>query len=321
MKRKIKLTSHKTMNFRFLSSVIVICCTYLTAVAASPIAGAILDSLPSHNPNYKGFRLAITNVVVVEHNAGIDIQFTAINTGREDLSLGDEKTNTSIVINIDEHSTNAPFETYQSSFKEKLLDTGLKIKAGEILYDQQLSINNDPGDPQPVVEQAPPPPTETGAVSTDVTSTEPMTQKEGSEINTNKNNDCSDLVIESVTIVKKSKNFVTLKYRIKNYGKQPALMTGLSKSQDDNLAMSFHMSSSEKLTRGSIPLGGTFIKESKQIPDGKLYPGKSLVDETKIDISNMTRFTPVIILQIDPYLSVQECNETNNLNHIKVRKE
>ena len=81
------------------------------------------------------------------------------------------------------------------------------------------------------------------------------------------------------------------------------------------------MSSSEKLTRGSIPIGGTFVKNGKQIPDGKLYPGKSLTDEVKLDIQNMTRFTPIIILELDPYLSVQECNETNNINHIKVKQE
>jgi hypothetical protein len=132
---------------------------------------------------------------------------------------------------------------------------------------------------------------------------------------------CSDLIIESISIVKQSKNSVTLKYKIKNQGKKPVSVTGKTKKDDDNIAMTIHMSSSEKLTRGSIPIGGTFLKDGRQIPDGKLYPGKSLTDEIKVDIRNMTRFTPIIIFQIDPYLSAQECNETNNINYIKVKKE
>ena len=131
---------------------------------------------------------------------------------------------------------------------------------------------------------------------------------------------CSDLIIESISVVKKSNNSVTLKYKIKNQGKTAANISGASKKPEDNLAMTFHMSSSEKLTRGAIPLGGAYVKEGRQIPDGKLYPGKSVTDEIKLDIRSMTKFTPIIIIELDPYLSVDECNETNNQNHVKIKQ-
>ena len=291
------------MNYRFFLSI-----TALLGIFSISFAGTSHDSLPTINPEYKGFRLAVTDVETNQTEDVLSFQFTLINTGVEDIELGENNSIPEIILNIDESVSNSALKFHKDLFIQNLFNSSLLLKAGDILYDQKIEFkvkNNE-------------------SLASQITPVQENNSSKASAIakgGSPEENQCSDLVIESVSIVKKSKNNITLKYKIKNQGKQAVSIVGPSKSQDDNLALTFHMSSSEKLTRGSIPIGGTFVKNGKQIPDGKLYPGKSLTDEVKLDIQNMTRFTPIIILELDPYLSVQECNETNNINHIKVKQE
>jgi hypothetical protein len=316
LKSKIILTGHKTMNYKYLLSIFFI----LNAAVLSFASGSYLeipkDTLPSTNPDYKGYRLAITDFSVDRQMDWVNVQFTAINTGRKDIILSKNDSKSLIVLNLDELSSNLNFEKYKNVFIKKLLKSDLEIKAGDALHDRQLKINanNLPAEVEKDMLPAKIPTVEQNDHLASTVATKGISE------NIKDDSNCSDLIIESISIVKKSKNAVTLKYKIKNQGKLPVSITGKTKSKEDNLAITIHMSSSEKLTRGSIAIGATFLKNEKQIPDGKLYPGKSLTEEIKIDIRSMTRFTPIIILEIDPYLSVQECNETNNLNHIKVKE-
>ena len=306
------------MKYKYLLSAVLLLSTFIFSFANSSYHHIFQDTLPSINPNYKGFRLAITDVTVDQTEEWIIMHFTAINTGIENIVLGKNISTPSIVINFDETTSNSILDEYKNSFTQILLNSELNIDAGAILFDRKLKIKNNNFNPESkgVVENNLRP----GEISDVSLNDNSKTSIDAKDFNNSNDDDnCSDLIIESISIVKQSKNSVTLKYKIKNQGKKPVSVTGNTKSENDNLAMTFHMSSSEKLTRGSIPIGGTFLKDGKQIPDGKLYPGKSLVDEIKVDIRNMTRFTPIIILQIDPYLSAQECNETNNINYIKVK--
>ena len=269
------------------------------------------DTLPSLNPDYTGFRLDLTDIKVEKKDNWVFIQFTAINTGREDILLGKNSFYPQLVLNMDQLP-----ESYKNSFTKAFLESELKVKAGEILFDRELKIKAESALSTAVEKEVLT--AEIGTINLNDNSKTAVSQQTLSESIEDDEN-CADLIIESISIVKKSKNSVTLKYKIKNQGKKPVSIIGATKREEDNLAMKIHMSSSEKLTRGSILIGGTFLKDGKQLPDGKLYPGKSLTDEVKVDISTMTRFTPIIIFEIDPYLSVNECNETNNQNHIKVK--
>ncbi len=303
------------MKHRFFLSALIILSTCVFS-----FAGNSLDSIPLLNPAYKGFRLAVTNLTATKSEGWVNLKFTAINTGKEDIQFGKKVTFPSLIINIDESNSQELSKEIKSSFKQELFNSSIKIKAGQILLNCALRIKSSNLDNASLAiiksdhSQAKSVDSGKNSLSTTSALTKGFSE---TKIDDSK---CADLIIESVSIVKKSKNTITLKYKIKNQGKKSASITGSSKNQEDNLAMAFHMSSSEKLTRGAIPVGGTFVKKGIQIPDGKLYPGKSLTDEVKLDIRSMTRFTPIIILELDPYLLVQECNETNNLNHIKVKK-
>ena len=134
---------------------------------------------------------------------------------------------------------------------------------------------------------------------------------------------CADLVMESVKIVKQSGKSVTLEYVIANYGNGSAALFGESKKDDDNVAIKAHLSKSRKLTRGSIPLKGTYISKGVKNKSGMLLPKERVVNTMKIDVSKMTKFTPVLVLSLDGFQDVEECDEFNNtvfINLIEVNK-
>jgi hypothetical protein len=313
LKNKDKLTAcPDAMKNNVVILTMLFSALFFFANANPGLPGIFQDSLPLSNPAYSGYRLEVTDLRILEQEGAINYLFTAINTGTKDLVLPDNTS--SVVLNIVESPDQRLPEDQKRQFIEMLLGSELSIEAGAIRYDQSLESkrNKDktPGEQNLSTANA-------GEQPTEAATNDPETLLNAEDFETGL---CADLVIESVSIVKRSKKAVTLKYKIKNYGKKPVLIVADSKQNDHKpVSLAFYMSSSDKLTRGSIPLGNTLLKEKKQLTDGLLYPEKSMTEEIKLDISKMTRFTPVIILELDPYLAIQECSKTNNQNHIRIK--
>ena len=129
---------------------------------------------------------------------------------------------------------------------------------------------------------------------------------------------CSDLFIEDIKIVKRNKRSVTLEYSLVNKGTGPAYLFGSTKSKEDNVAIRANISGSTRLSRGAIIIGGDYITAGLKKENGKLMPNERYTGTLKLDTYKMTKFTPNIILELDAYNSLIECDETNNRSHIKV---
>ncbi len=127
---------------------------------------------------------------------------------------------------------------------------------------------------------------------------------------------CADLIVDSIRIIKNSKRSVTLEYTITNQGAGPAKLYGKGKLLDDNLALRAHLSSSERLTKGSIFLVGEYLPNRSG--QGELAPNESVSATIKLDKYKVTKFTPYVILELDTFQNVTECNETNNRGSIRV---
>ena len=149
---------------------------------------------------------------------------------------------------------------------------------------------------------------------------EELTEKglETKEIAADKMN-CSDLVLTNIKILKQTKNFVTLSYTIHNIGGQPAKIQNEGKTAGQVFAIKAFLSTSEKLTRGALPLGGTFIEKLDKSKNGFLESNASYTGKIKLEIRKKTRFTPNLILSLDPYLAITECDRTNNTAHVVLK--
>jgi hypothetical protein len=129
---------------------------------------------------------------------------------------------------------------------------------------------------------------------------------------------CGDLMIEEVKILKKNKRFILVKYTIKNVGNIPISLHGATKNEIDNIAIQSHFTRSHNLTRGSIPVDLTFVKKGNRNVKGMLAPEESISQKLKIEISKISRFTPVLALTINPLSTNTECNKLNNIFFIDI---
>lgn len=125
---------------------------------------------------------------------------------------------------------------------------------------------------------------------------------------------CSDLVLKNLTIMKQNKKSVTLQYELFNQGGGTAHLILGAKSKQQGLAIRANLSSSERLTRGSIPIESIFLHGDEVSING----GESYYGEMKLSLLKFSKFTPVLILELDAYEFVPECDETNNKSSIRL---
>jgi len=131
---------------------------------------------------------------------------------------------------------------------------------------------------------------------------------------------CPDMFLEKITVISQSSKWLELEYTIVNKGLGPANLYGESDGDNDNLALKAYLASSERLSRGSLPLGGDVVKKNKELKKGILDVNQSYTGTMKLDIRKMTRFTPYVILSLNPFNTINECDKTNNKNHILIEK-
>lgn len=250
---------------------------------------------------YNGYRVYLAKIKEVDKNdKHLKIAYQAINTGRQDLQFGkdiDQKMAKDLIVKFSVKFSNGPLSIYRQDIVDKLLQEDFQIVAGKIAPVREMKI---PVKKQPLAKTTESTPAQTESQS-------PILDKSA----------CPDLRIEAIKVLKQSKRSVTIEYTIKNIGKGPASISGRTKKENDNMAVKAYMTSSSKLTKGALVLGGDFVKGFKN--NAPLQPNENLTTTIKLNISEMTKFTPVVILELDTFGQIQECDETNNLNYIQVK--
>ncbi len=287
-----------------------------------------------NDPPYKGYRLHLTDMKVVKKkDQQIKINYTLINTGREVVQLGKNKHNPASLLILFDHSlASENLIAYQEEIKEQLLRQNLSIAAGQINNQQEMVFSPreiltarggtvkevEEKVEVDIVEEEKPSPSEE-VIEDKPTEVKVEKKEEDDYIPYLDKDNCADLAIDQIQVVKKSKNSVTLSFVITNYGTGTAELFGASDKKEDNVAIRANISGSKKLSRGAIVIGGDYIKGKRKSKNAILAPYESYQGTIKLDIRKMTRFTPNIILELDAYNALIECDETNNINVIEVK--
>jgi hypothetical protein len=127
---------------------------------------------------------------------------------------------------------------------------------------------------------------------------------------------CADLVLEDLKILSLTKKNMEIEFTIVNKGVGDAPLFGSKKGKEDNIAIQFYLSSSPRLTRGSIALEGVYVTKGLEATQGKLAPNGRYRQKAKINIEKANQFNKVLILYTDNFDVLRECDETNNEAHI-----
>lgn len=321
-----------------INILLVLCIPFMSLASFASSLDSIQELLPVDSPKYIGYRLAITEITLEpkKNNTQFKINCTIINTGRKDLLFG--KTIApppQLVINFDESLYSNHLSNQVNKIREALNKSDFHIKAGAISKKQSFILNA----PKPAsIEESPviaivddieDPRWKSKASSDDtsekLTAKSPPVDDFESSLHVSKRaqfdeNACSDLIFESIQIIKESKRKVTLEYTIINQGQGPAYLIKNRNQENKNMALQAYMSSGDKLTKSSVSFDGDFIGKGLEDSNGKLYPGERYTNTIKLNIQKMTKFTPYIILELDPYLSIYECDKKNNKLGVKVKE-
>ncbi len=320
-----------------LQNILVIMKTYLNLRFAllTFFLLSTLITIGQTNKPYTGYRVYLANLKVLSQtDEMLKIAFRTVNTGRQDLEFGQENTESmqKMVVRFDPALEQGKMQPHLQDIITALKRQEFAVVAGKISPERKMEVKLTYGNsgaapaPSEIVSTTPTAIEETAPIIKEETpiiieEEEPIvettpTPKDGSAYYDPET--CPDLKIEAIRVAKQKKNYVIIEYTIKNTGKGPANIEGDSKSQDDNIAVKAFMTSSSKLNKGALVLGGDVVgNRSKNA--GPLMPGETYTTKIRLETSTMTKFTPVIILELDTFSQVRECDETNNKNHIKIR--
>ncbi len=125
-------------------------------------------------------------------------------------------------------------------------------------------------------------------------------------------NKCFDLVVEDLEVVKSSKRNIYLKFNLINYG-EGVFKFDRKNDRYDNLSIKTFFASIPRLTRGALIVGGEHFDDLFDQKKFELGFGEKISGTIKVSLEKMTKFTPVVILELDPFSAISECDKVNNV--------
>ena len=131
---------------------------------------------------------------------------------------------------------------------------------------------------------------------------------------------CPDLVIESMNLIKFNNKKAVIEYTLKNVGKGPASIYDPSDKKGNAFGIRAYISGSDQITKGSFNVGGFYTERGLDKSNGMLNPNETFTETIEIDIRRKSRYMKVLIFSADAFLKLQECDRTNNTNHIILEK-
>lgn len=123
---------------------------------------------------------------------------------------------------------------------------------------------------------------------------------------------CPDLVFDSIYLVKYTAKSMVLRYILRNEGSATAKLFGNGSDKKDRMSLNVYFVSGVRLTRGAIFAGTFQLQDSPEIPNGLLAPGQLMQGEITLSLKNRTKFSPNLVLELDPFQTIPECRRVNN---------
>ncbi len=303
------------------ATITMLSCNKKSARSIGETSNPTIQDTPPKNIQYNGYRLELVNISVKEEKGNVlRVIGTIINTGRNKVVLPSKHAQ-DLVINIDQSLEDAGYIELSESIKARLLKQKLNLEPGQMAYNTSLGVKKVGKSAastsaeyvsRPSTKEVPTPkPQETSEIEKEEFS-EKGNKSVGEEA-------CPDLVIESFSVTKRKKKYAEITYTIVNKGTAPAPLFGEDKAVEDNIAVRAYASGTAKLSRGDMILGGSFIEKGLKAQKGILQPNESYVGTFRVDIRKKTRHMPYLIMFVDTYQGIWECNEGNNVMNITYR--
>jgi len=252
-----------------------------------------IDDLTPISNEYMGYRIELVNIEASEEKGDvIKMTGTLINTGRKKVSLPHKNTK-NLVINFEEALQEKGMGHLTKKMTYALSKQKLILEPGQLKQGITFLIKQEPGE----------------ALSLPAEEFVAKGQDLGIDA-------CPDLRIDTFFVSKRTKKYAEISFKIVNVGDAPAAMFGETKAVEDNVAIRAYASGTAKLSRGDLIMGGAYIESGLKDKNGLLQPQESFAGAFRVDIRKKTRHMPYIIISIDDYQNLWECDEGNNVKKL-----
>ena len=313
--------------------------TLLSLLSLLSISSFAFHNSPYSSPNtvaqvinfndvpYDGQRLYIGPATADSKHS--KLLFTISNTGREEVRLGGDYSN--IVINVDPTFNAIGSADEVKKIVLEMLSKKKMIQAGQVLTGQEMDLgfmsknmaSNSKKD-KPAASKSNKAKEKTnektesdnGTVVIE-TATKEKDKDRGKFLDPD---DCPDLVIKDIEVIKENKYMIAIEYTVKNQGTGTASLHGPKNTVDDNMFLKAYISATPKFTRSAKTIGESAVKKEMDNKDGTLPQNREFKGKMYMNIRGRTNLTPYLILTLDPYQTVRECNERNNRSYIKIEE-
>lgn len=276
---------------------------------ASPSANA------QDNPDYHGYRLQVYNIKVLKEGKDFyQIRFNIANTGRKDLDISQKKPLPFLSLDYDHTLFENKLGSYRENIRRVMSTSDIKLKVGKVterylIRFSKLLPEDTIRNPFPatiITENA----VNRRKDSKTVIKESPV--KMVAKVTTEKVQ-CFDFQIDTVKIIDRNAKWLTLEYTLVNASDAPAPMLGQTNDEKDNLAIRAFISGAPKMSKGALVFGGTFVENMEKGANGNIPAGKRFSATFKLDMRDKSRYMNYLILSLDPFQTVQECDERNNI--------
>jgi NACalpha-BTF3-like transcription factor len=290
---------------------------------------------------YTGYRLHLSGIKVLQQSeTDAILSFTAVNTGKNSINSQEKELAEKLVLNCDLKSLNIAFLSDEGPLLSAILAKEFQLEPGAFLQLNNLQIVG----PAKAIE-APTfrvPKKEKADTTSSIIESEAATKsKEGVQTEEKREeieeedivlvapkvnrtpieellgekNSCPDLVFDTLKLIKRTDKSVWIEFTIKNIGKGPALLYD-NESEERPFGIRAFISGTTFISKGAVTIGGHTIEDGLGNPQGLIQPGERIIRTEQFDIRKMTRYMPVLILSLDAFLKLRECDRTNNTGYI-----
>lgn len=282
---------------------------------------------------YTGKRIHLSSAKVVsESKKNLKISLVLSNTGRQDLRLYDGLNLETVIVTFG-NSFEGKLTPYKERILQKLISSNnTLIRAGQLFTPKAFKVRRLTKEDTTKVE-----PTIAAAEKKkylkvhEIDEEQPKKQKKNNHSKHEKevktmspigqlpkpeaSNKCFDLVVEDLEIVRSSKRNIYLKFNLVNYG-EGIFKFDRKNDQYDNLSIKAFFASIPRLTRGALIVGGEHFDDIFDEKKFELGFSEKIGGTMKVPLEKMTKFTPVVILELDPFSAVSECDKVNNVSTV-----
>lgn len=227
----------------------------------------------------------------------IYFKFDLNNTGDADIELPYLTLAQDIDFRFENNSQE--FQSYHKLILEKLAKMSLVIATGTVKSDVQIKL-----------------PIQKKEVYKNLSAPDTLNRNDSLQLDTIKYssvaNLCPDLIIDSIWIVNKNRNKITIAANVLNVGNYGIRVWGIDSTPQDNIVMKAFLATHEHITKSSFMLRGLYIQDEVFEFGGILGAKQKMNLIMELSLKQKTKFTPYIILEINSLRTETECNFDNN---------